>query len=146
MQIKITKLASGYNTSSLPGQIFKTQDQLVKEATRRFQEEDEDLDFHFPKFNRDPREMGVYYSAEDYDADHPEGDEGDIEEFFDEEDEDSRDMFADPHGNSALRAETKSNPRIYPCPTCGAQGVLTLKDQQLGYQCDSCANAAEQGF
>lgn len=51
--------------------------------------------------------------------------------------------FADPGGRSALRAATPSNPRIYPCPTCGAQNVLTRKDVELHYQCDACADRAE---
>jgi len=51
--------------------------------------------------------------------------------------------FADPGGRSALRAATPSNPRIYPCPTCGRENVLTGKDVALGYQCDYCADVAE---
>ena len=54
-------------------------------------------------------------------------------------------MFADPGGNSALRAETPDNPRDRPCPTCGRENVLTRLDVQLGYQCDRCADAAERG-
>lgn len=54
--------------------------------------------------------------------------------------------FADPGGTSALRAETPSNPRDCACPTCGTQNVLTRKDRQLGYQCDSCADRAEHGY
>lgn len=52
-------------------------------------------------------------------------------------------MFADPGGNSALRAASPSNPRNLPCPTCGTENVLTPADRQLGYQCDRCADAAE---
>lgn len=55
------------------------------------------------------------------------------------------DDFADPGGNSALRAETPDNPRDRPCPTCGDEDVLTREDVMRGYQCDSCANAAERG-
>lgn len=51
--------------------------------------------------------------------------------------------FADPGGNSALRAATNENPRDQPCPTCEREGVLTRIDVQRGYQCDYCANAAE---
>jgi len=47
--------------------------------------------------------------------------------------------------HSALRKASRSNPRIYPCPTCGAKNALTLQDVNLGYQCDSCANKAEGG-
>ena len=54
--------------------------------------------------------------------------------------------FADPGGTSALRAATKGNPRIYSCPTCKARRVLTRRDKELGYQCDSCANKAERGW
>ena len=63
----------------------------------------------------------------------------------DYEDEDDYDDFADPGGNSALRASSYGNPREYPCPTCGAEDVLTLKDVNLGYQCDRCADNAERG-
>lgn len=65
------------------------------------------------------------------------------EEYYDEDREDN--MFADPGGRSALRAATKSNPCIFPCPTCKQENVLTQKDVNLRYQCDSCADAAE-GF
>ncbi len=51
--------------------------------------------------------------------------------------------FADPGGRSALRAETPSNPRIYPCPTCGQENRLTRLDVANHYQCDSCADRAE---
>ena len=54
--------------------------------------------------------------------------------------------FADPTGHSALRAASESNPRIYPCPNCGAENVLTPADVQLGYQCDACADRAESGW
>jgi hypothetical protein len=62
-----------------------------------------------------------------------------------DEDEDLIDGvgFADPGGNSALRAETENNPRNLPCPTCGEENVLTPLDVKRGYQCDSCADAAE---
>ena len=53
--------------------------------------------------------------------------------------------FADPGGNSSLRAATKSNPRNLPCPTCGCANRLTPADRALGYQCDTCANEAERG-
>ena len=54
-----------------------------------------------------------------------------------------RSEFADPGGRSALRRATRSNPRIYPCPTCGTRDVLTQRDVDLGYQCDACADASE---
>jgi hypothetical protein len=60
-------------------------------------------------------------------------------------DGDDRSMFADPGGRSALRAASRRNPRNLPCPTCGAENVLTPADVAKGYQCDGCADAAE-GF
>ena len=60
--------------------------------------------------------------------------------------DDARDMeFAEPGGNSALRAATKSNPRNRSCPTCKRKRVLTPADVKLGYQCDACATRAERG-
>ncbi len=53
--------------------------------------------------------------------------------------------FADPGGNSALRAAGPGNPRNLPCPTCESPNRLTPKDQALGYQCDGCADRAEGG-
>ena len=53
--------------------------------------------------------------------------------------------FADPGGRSALRAASRTNPRNLPCPNCGRKNVLTPADRALGYQCDSCADQAEQG-
>lgn len=59
-------------------------------------------------------------------------------------DDDCGDLdFADPGGRSALRAATPSNPRVHPCPTCESPNRLTQRDVDLGYQCDSCADAAE---
>lgn len=63
-------------------------------------------------------------------------------EYMDFEDEPD---FADPGGNSALRAASKSNPRNLPCPNCGAKNRLTPADRALGYQCDACADKAERG-
>jgi hypothetical protein len=54
--------------------------------------------------------------------------------------------FADPDGRSSLRAATRNNPRDRPCPSCGAEDVLTRIDEQRGYQCDRCADRAEQGW
>lgn len=54
--------------------------------------------------------------------------------------------FANPGGNSALRAASKNNPRNLPCPTCCEPNRLTPADVALGYQCDSCADRAEQGY
>ena len=60
--------------------------------------------------------------------------------------EDDRSMFADPGGNSALRAATLSNPRNLPCPNCGGENLLTPADRAQGYQCNGCADALEGGF
>jgi hypothetical protein len=53
--------------------------------------------------------------------------------------------FANPGGNSALRAATKDNPRNLPCPTCEMPNRLTPADVACGYQCDRCADRAENG-
>lgn len=55
----------------------------------------------------------------------------------------SRSYFETPGGDSALRRETRSNPRNLPCPTCKRPNMLTPADQRRGYQCDLCANAEE---
>lgn len=63
------------------------------------------------------------------------------------DDGDDRSMFADPGGNSALRAATKRNPRNQTCPTCRRKNMLTKEDVRRGYQCDSCADKSEgMGF
>lgn len=54
--------------------------------------------------------------------------------------------FANPGGNSALRAATPSNPRNLPCPNCGEPDRLTPIDKARGYQCDACADRAERGW
>ena len=60
-------------------------------------------------------------------------------------DEDDFSEFAQPGGNSALRAATKNNPRNKPCPTCKRPNKLTPADRERGYQCDDCADRAERG-
>jgi len=60
--------------------------------------------------------------------------------------DDQRMHFADPGGNSALRAATRRNPRNLPCPNCGTANRLTPEDRDLDYQCDTCADAAERGY
>jgi len=57
--------------------------------------------------------------------------------------DEDRSEFADPGGNSALRAESPSNQRNLPCPTCGQPNKLTPKDVAKGYQCDECADRDE---
>ena len=77
--------------------------------------------------------------------------EYDDDEMYDNElyDEDGDEIdgvgFADPGGNSALRASTPSNPRNLPCPECGRPDMLTPIDRQRGYRCDICADQAERG-
>ena len=66
-------------------------------------------------------------------------------DYRDYDDDDDRMDFADPGGNSALRAATKRNPRNLPCPNCGKPNRLTPADRLHGYQCDTCANAVERG-
>ena len=51
--------------------------------------------------------------------------------------------FSDPGGQSALRRETRDNPRNLPCPNCGEPNRLTHIDRARGYQCDECADRAE---
>lgn len=58
---------------------------------------------------------------------------------------DEQEMFANPGGVSALRAASHGNPRHLPCPTCHEPNRLTPRDVRLGYQCDACADRAEQG-
>lgn len=82
---------------------------------------------------------------DDYDEDDFYQDRGDL---YDED----RDWlidgvgFAEPGGNSALRAATKDNPRNLPCPTCGEPSRLTRIDKARGYQCNQCADALERGY
>jgi DNA-directed RNA polymerase subunit RPC12/RpoP len=74
--------------------------------------------------------------------------EDDYDDYDDDYEEDLIDGvgFMDPGGNSALRAATPSNPRIYPCPTCEAPNRLTRIDVSHGYQCDRCADRQERGY
>ncbi len=64
-------------------------------------------------------------------------------DFTDEEWQERVETFAEPGGNSALRAASKSNPRNQPCPTCGTPNVLTPADVRRHYQCNRCADADE---
>lgn len=54
-------------------------------------------------------------------------------------------QFADPGGNSALRAATEKNPRNLPCPECREANRLTPADRAQGYRCNECADRAEGG-
>lgn len=69
-----------------------------------------------------------------------------MSDYYDDRDEDFDIDFADPGGESALRAATVERPRSHPCPTCGAPNSLTLADVNLGYQCNGCANVTDQGW
>lgn len=69
-----------------------------------------------------------------------------MDDYDDDRDDYYFDDFADPGGESALRAASASNPRNLPCPTCKAPNKLTPKDRALGYQCDACARRDEMGF
>jgi len=85
------------------------------------------------------------HDAEDKSITVPEEDEDDGD-WRGHDDDDFHIDFADPGGNSALRAETKDNPRNHPCPSCGTENVLTPADVAQGYQCDGCADRAERGY
>jgi len=63
--------------------------------------------------------------------------------FSDDDGFDRKDRFADPYGHSCLFPASESNPRIYPCPTCGEPNRLTERDLAAGYQCDDCADRDE---
>jgi hypothetical protein len=61
------------------------------------------------------------------------------------DDHDDYRSFANPGGNSALRASSRRNPRNLPCPTCNEPNRLTPADRARGYQCDGCADREERG-
>ncbi len=91
----------------------------------------------------------MQYQDDDEPEDRPDQDWDDGDgEFNVVEDDDLIDGvgFADPGGRSSLRAATRDNPRIYPCPECGAPNVLTRLDVANAYVCDLCADAAEGGY
>lgn len=90
--------------------------------------------------------MGRYYNddrAGDYADAHERDEDFDEEGFFEEEDGID---FADPGGNSALRASSPTNPRNLPCPDCGEPDRLTPADRARGYCCDRCADRKERGY
>lgn len=88
------------------------------------------------------------YGAEDLDGMSEEDWEDMVSEKMDREfyGEDGDIEFADPGGNSALRAASKHNPRNLPCPNCEMPNRLTPADVARGYQCDPCADRTERGF
>lgn len=59
--------------------------------------------------------------------------------------DDDRSDFAEPGGNSSLRAASRNNPRNLPCPTCKEPNRLTPADVRRGYQCNACADLQEGG-
>lgn len=89
--------------------------------------------------------MPRYFDGEMEEDDSFENDEFDDDPFENEDDPIDGVGFADPGGNSALRAATPSNPRNLPCPDCGEPNRLTPLDVQRGYCCDSCADRKERG-
>jgi hypothetical protein len=85
---------------------------------------------------------------DDYDAGDDDFEDDDEDDFDDGDDSEAlygRSVFADPGGNSALRAATRSNPRNLPCPECERPNMLTPEDRRRGYRCDICADLAESG-
>jgi hypothetical protein len=78
-------------------------------------------------------------AAEDQEWDH-------LDDRTCDEDDDVEFTFADPSGRSALRAAGPGNLRDLPCPSCRQPNRLTPADRDRGYQCDTCADAAERGF
>lgn len=70
---------------------------------------------------------------------------GDFDDDYDGPDDGDDIDFAEPGGNSAIRAATPNNPRNLPCPTCHAPNRLTQADRALGYQCNTCADRDERG-
>ena len=68
---------------------------------------------------------------------------GEERRMYDDYETEERMLFADPGGNSALRAASRGNPRNLPCPTCKVPNRLTRKDRALSYQCDECADRVE---
>ena len=68
------------------------------------------------------------------------------DDYYDDEEWEERvERFADPGGDSALYAASATNPRVFPCGTCGWPNRLTQADVAAGYQCDACATAMERG-
>lgn len=85
---------------------------------------------------------------DDYDDGYEEYGDDEPDSGYDYEGEEDEDLidgvgFADPGGNSSLRAATKSNPRNCPCSSCGRENTLTPLDVRAGCVCDMCADALE---
>ena len=79
----------------------------------------------------------------------PDLDDEDDEDYDEDSDEENYLIdgvgFADPGGNSALRAATPENPRNIECPQCHRPNQLTPLDKARGYRCDECSDRAERG-
>ena len=98
-----------------------------------------------------PDDWALAHDADDYnESPHIDslGDVGDVEvldSYYDEYDDEYEEalQFADPFGESALRATSRINPRNLPCLTCGRANRLTAEDVKHGYQCDTCADEVE---
>lgn len=153
--------AKGENTFSVDGKKYHVkEDGSVEEGSCNMTAEGNECPVHgmaecMPVqriISINPREDGnldeVSINPDDLDDDNEEYDEedpdyGDPRDYDDYDDD--RSHFADPGGRSALIAATPDNPRIHACPTCGHPDRLTAADVSRGYQCDSCADAAETG-
>ena len=78
----------------------------------------------------------VYDPLDDYDP---------YDDYYGSEDGSDRNRyFANP--GSALRVESRRNPRNLPCPNCHRKNMLTPADRAKGYQCDYCADALEGNY
>jgi len=110
-----------------------------EKAEKRYADVDEQL----REALRNPRD--VEDDEDDVDDDEDEDEDQEDDPDYGDRDYDDRDDYADPGGRSALRAAGPGNPRDQPCPTCGWPDRLTRRDVELGYQCDRCGDAIEQG-
>ncbi len=91
----------------------------------------------------------MYAYDDDY-QDGPDDDRDLLDDLDDDYDNDDFDgdgyddaPFADPGGNSALRAASARNPRNLPCPQCERPDMLTPADVARHYVCDRCARQNE---
>lgn len=104
------------------------------------EDDDEDTEGNYDFLDDGDDEYGDAYGHSDSEEQWDDGDD------WNDWDHSSEDIgFADPGGRSALRRATPNNPRNQPCPSCGTPNRLTPADVSLGYQCDTCADAAERG-
>ena len=94
-----------------------------------------------------PLDDDIYWGDDEEEEDDVgEWGEEDDDIYWGDDEEWEPDSFADPGGESALRAATRNNPRNLPCPTCKQPNLLTPKDVARGYQCDRCARRDEGGL